>query len=463
MNDLNVLLISTYDLGRQPFGLASPAAWLREAGANVRCLDLAVQQFDAAVIHHADLVAIHLPMHMATRMAVPVIERVQQINPDTHLCCFGLYAPVNAAYLRRLGVGTILGGEFETGLVSLVKRLIHSTDGQTSEVDFQPEPLISLDRQQFLVPDRSGLPELAKYAQLMTPNGQQVLVGYTEASRGCKHLCRHCPIVPVYGGRFRIVQQEVVLADIRQQVEAGARHITFGDPDFFNGPGHALPLVTALHAEFPWLTYDVTLKVEHLLKYAKQLPALKSTGCLFITTAVESFDDRMLAIFDKGHTRADFEAALSLARQMGLLLIPTFVAFTPWTTLEGYRAFLAEVARFELVEQVAPIQYTLRLLVPAGSRLLELPEAGQLIGPLDEVNLSHRWRNPDPRVDQLQRELELLVHHCTKEQFSRVETFQELWDRTHQALEDEYPEPTPVVQQPANGRPVPYLTEPWYC
>ena len=293
--------------------------------------------------------------------------------------------------------------------------------------------------------------------------GQQVPVGYTEASRGCKHLCRHCPIVPVYGGRFRIVQREVVLTDIRQQVEAGARHITFGDPDFFNGPGHALPLVTALHAEFPRLTYDATIKVEHLLKYAKKLPVLKATGCLFITTAVESFDDQILRIFDKGHTRAEFEAALSLARQLGLLLLPTFVAFTPWTTLEGYRAFLAEVARLELVEQVAPIQYTLRLLVPSGSRLLELPEARQFIGPFDQASLSHRWQNPEPRVDQLQRDLELLVHHCTKQQSSRQETFQNIWNRAHQSLEEDVSEPVPVVQQPANGRRVPCLTEPWYC
>ena len=74
MDDFNVLLISTYDLGRQPFGLASPAAWLRDAGTNVRCLDLAVEQFNAAAVRQANLVAAHLPMHMATRMAVPVIE-----------------------------------------------------------------------------------------------------------------------------------------------------------------------------------------------------------------------------------------------------------------------------------------------------------------------------------------------------------------------------------------------------
>src|SRR3972149_9838662 len=102
--------------------------------------------------------------------------------------------------------------------------------------------------------------------------GELRTVGYTEASRGCKHLWRHCPIVPIYEGRFRIVQREVVLADIRQQVEAGARHITFGDPDFLNGPGHALAVARGLHAEFPGLTFDVTAKIEHLLRHRDRLP-----------------------------------------------------------------------------------------------------------------------------------------------------------------------------------------------
>jgi radical SAM superfamily enzyme YgiQ (UPF0313 family) len=462
MHDFNVLLISTYELGRQPFGLASPAAWLREAGAEVRCLDLSVDLLNAEAVRAADLVAIHLPMHMGTRLGVPVIERVQQLNPQAHLCCFGLYAPVNAAYLHSLGVDSILGGEFEAGMVHLAERLSHSPNGKAPAGDFQPEPLISLDRQQFLVPDRSGLPDLSRYAHLITSDGRQLKVGYTEASRGCKHVCRHCPIVPVYSGHFRVVQRAVVLADIRQQVEAGAQHITFGDPDFFNGPGHAIPIVTTLHQEFPNLTYDVTIKVEHLLKQAKYLRTLKETGCLFITTAVESFDEQILAIFDKRHTTADFETALELCRQQDLLLVPTFVAFTPWTTLAGYQTFLAQVARLGLIDQVAPIQYTLRLLIPPGSRLLDLPEMDRVVEALDEASLSYRWRNSDPRLEQLQRDLELLVHQCAKQQMSRVETFRQIWERAQQGARDASGL-VPSAEQPANGRTGPYLTEPWYC
>ncbi|MFQ5695345.1 MAG: CUAEP/CCAEP-tail radical SAM protein, partial [Terriglobia bacterium] len=269
---MNVALLSTYELGRQPFGLASPAAWLRRRGAQVTCLDLSRQKLPEETIRAAGLIAFYVPMHTATRIAAEAIPQVKKLNPRAHLCFYGLYAPMNEAFLRGLGGETILGGEFEQGLVSLVERLSLANVGGNGQPARQPEPLVSLGRQQFLVPDRSDLPPLRDYAALRLPDGRRRVVGYTEASRGCKHLCRHCPVVPVYQGAFRVVQRDVVLEDIRRQVAAGAQHITFGDPDFFNGPGHVLPIVETLHREFPTLSYDVTIKIEHLLKQSEHLP-----------------------------------------------------------------------------------------------------------------------------------------------------------------------------------------------
>ncbi|MCB0207842.1 MAG: radical SAM protein [Anaerolineae bacterium] len=463
---LNVVLISTYELGRQPFGLASPAAWISTIGAHVDCLDLAVTALNPECIKNAHLIAFYVPMHMGTRMTVPIIEQVKSINPEAHLCCYGLYAPMSEEYLRRLGVDTILGGEFETSLAHLAQRL---TDSQTAinrtndaSSKSQPEPVISLDRQDFLVPRRSGLPQLNQYAHLVKSDGHHVTVGYTEASRGCKHTCRHCPIVPVYDGRFRIVQKEVVLADIRQQVEAGAQHITFGDPDFFNGPRHALSIINSLHEDFPALTYDVIIKVEHLLKHAAHLPTLKETGCLFITSAVESFDDNTLAIFAKNHTQADFEAALNLCRERDLLLVPTFVAFNPWTTLAEYRHFLREIVRLDLVDQVSPIQCAIRLLIPPGSRLLDLPTVRDVVGELDASKLSYTWQNPDPRVDQLQRDLEYLVQSCAAREVPRREVFRRIWEHAFEAIGDAEGN-VPFPNLPPWSRFIPYLSEPWYC
>ena len=120
---MRVVLISTYEMGRQPFGLASPAAWLRQAGATVVCQDLSRSRLDREAIVAADVVAFYVPMHTATRIAAHVVQHVKALNPRAHLCFYGLYAPVNEAFLRSLGAHTILGGEFEAGLLSLVRRL----------------------------------------------------------------------------------------------------------------------------------------------------------------------------------------------------------------------------------------------------------------------------------------------------------------------------------------------------
>jgi radical SAM superfamily enzyme YgiQ (UPF0313 family) len=452
---LKVLLISTYELGHQPFGLASPAAWLRREGVEVFCLDTSQQALrdHESTIAEADLVAFYLPMHTATRIALQAIPRVRALNPKARLCAYGLYAPMNASLLRELGVEKIIGGEFEQELVNWCSAGAAVADRSS------PSRLVTLDKLQFLTPDRSSLPALGKYAKLKLPNGEERIVGYTEASRGCKHLCRHCPIVPVYDGAFRVVQRDVVLADIRQQVEAGAQHITFGDPDFFNGPSHAMQIVEELHRHFPDLTYDVTIKVEHLLKHAEMLPLLKQTNCAFVVSAVESFDDRVLALLDKGHTREDFLQLVRVFRDTGLNLTPTFVAFTPWTTLESYREFLDILVDVDLIENVQPIQLAIRLLIPSGSRLLELPETQTLIGPFDRPSLAYRWKSPDRRVDDLQRELEAAIQKSAKFGLSRRRTFAEVSRITDEKLGRVPADIAPRIDRAA----IPYLTEPWYC
>jgi radical SAM superfamily enzyme YgiQ (UPF0313 family) len=429
-------------MGRQPFGLASPAAWLRRRGHDVLCVDVSRQRFPLEAVAEAGLIAFHLPMHTATRLAVPLIQKIRDARPDAHICCYGLYAPMNETYLRSQGVRTILGGEFEQSLADVA-------DGLDA-------PSVSLARLRFTTPDRSQLPALASYATLQMIGGASKRVGYTEASRGCKHLCRHCPVVPVYNGAFRIVQKDVVLADIRQQVAAGAEHITFGDPDFFNGPGHAIAIVSALHDEFPRLTYDVTIKIEHLLKHRDRLECLRATGCLFVVSAVESLDDEVLARLDKGHTRAGFYEAVGLMRNAGLTLSPTFITFTPWTTWRAYRDLLETLIELELVENVSPIQLAIRLLIPAGSRLLDLEEVREMVGPFDPAALSYRWRHEDPSLDQLCADIQSLIQREERRKATRSEMFAKIWDLAHDRA-------VPVDFHLASRATIPYLNEPWYC
>ena len=532
-----VVLVSPYELGRQPFGVAEAAAWLRDAGFPVRCIDLSRDRLDPEALRDAGLVAVHLAMHTAGRIAAAAFSRLRELAPRARFAVFGLYAPVNEAYFRELGAGAVLGGEVEPALVAYARECrakgtgrngergdeggfpipegagaaprgrrernhpIHDPDavpvpdhtegrgstGPSSGVvsgspvsedargrsdhsrgngglrpDVEPRQQegtgqsVHLEKIKFLVPDRSGLPPLDRYARLELPGGGERVVGFAEASRGCKHLCRHCPIVPVYDGRFRVVPRDVVLADIRQQTAAGAEHISFGDPDFFNGPTHALRIVEGMHAEHPHLTFDATIKIEHLLRHRSVLPHLRDAGCLFITSAVEAVDDGILARLRKNHTAADFEEATALMRSARIALAPTFVAFTPWTTLAGYRDLLERIAALRLVASVPPVQLSIRLLIPDGSRLLELPEIRNLVDPFDRSMLGYPWRHPDPRVDELQARIGALVESGSGG--SREETFAAAWRLVHAALGA----PAPPLPR-ALGEPIPHHSEPWYC
>ncbi|HWZ24759.1 MAG TPA: CUAEP/CCAEP-tail radical SAM protein [Verrucomicrobiae bacterium] len=458
---MKIVLISTYELGRQPFGLASPAAWLRKRGHDVVCMDLARQALNDSAIKEANLIAIYLPMHTATRLAAQILPGLRAQNPNAQFCCYGLYAPMNEAYLRSLGVSTILGGEFENSFVHLAERLAQSSGNGDREERSAPqeESLISLERLKFEVPDRSGMPALQKYAHLIIPGDGYRIVGSTEASRGCKHLCRHCPIVPVYNGVFRIVPREIVLEDVRRQVAAGAQHISFGDPDFFNGIGHAIPLVEQFHHEFPTVTYDVTIKIEHLRKYEEYLPKLKETGCLFVISAVESVDDIFLVALEKGHTRADFLHIAATFRNLGLTLHPTFVPFSPWTAVENYLDLLRVLYEEQLTENVAPIQLGIRLLIPAGSHMLELEEISRAIGPFDPQSLVYPWRHSDPRVDALSEAVQEIAAAADREKVSRATAFERIWIAAHRAAGIV----PPALSHAQNAQAVPFLSEPWYC
>jgi radical SAM superfamily enzyme YgiQ (UPF0313 family) len=458
---MKIALISTYELGHQPFGLASPAAWLEKRGHEVVCLDLSRQELEEEVVRGAGLIGFYVPMHTAMRLTMELLPSLRRMNPSAHLCVFGLYARLNEAVFRKAGVESVLGAEFEGSLAELADRLFDGEEKNSAAVLGERNGQEAIPRLKFEVPNRKGLPPLNKYAHVVLPNGEHRTAGYTEASRGCKHLCRHCPIVPVYQGTFRVVAREIVLADIQQQVAAGAKHITFGDPDFFNGITHAMRIVEELHREFPQLTYDATIKIEHLKNYKKHLQTLRETGCLFVTSAVESLDDRVLRKLEKGHTRADFLEVLQDFRSAGLTLQPTFVPFTPWTAEGTYFDLLETVRELDLVESVAPIQLGIRLLVPAGSRLLELPEIREICGAFDEKALVHPWKHDDDRMDALAEEVQGIAATGEKSKLTRSEILARVWEAAQRMFDVEQSSlHMPILKDRAA---VPYLNEPWYC
>jgi hypothetical protein len=284
------------------------------------------------------------------------------------------------------------------------------------------------------------------------------VAGYAEATRGCKHLCRHCPLPPLYGGRFVAVPADVVLADVDQQAAAGVRHVTFGDPDFLNGPSHALRVARELHARHPELTFDFTAKVEHLVARPDAVRELARLGAVFVTSAVESFSDEVLERLAKGHDREQALRAFSVCEEAGLALRPTFVPFTPWETLAGYLDLLDTLERGGWLAQVEPVQLSLRLLVPPGS-LLEGDPSIRFDG-YDEGALGWRWRHADERMDALQQRIAAEVAAGAEAHAPAAETLERVRALALAAAGLAHRH---VRVLSPDARRVPRLTESWFC
>ncbi len=456
-----ILLVSCYELGHQPLSLAFPLAVLREARYDPAVVDTSVDSLDDETIAAARFVAISVPMHTALRLGTGIAQRVRRINHGVPICFYGLYAWLNADYLLREHADYVIAGEGEQALLDLVVALARGDDGPVSGVSSattRATPVI--ERLNLPVPDRAGLPETRRYARLML-NGLAIPAGYTEATRGCHHTCLHCPVVPIYQGRFFAIPRQTVLADIRAQVLAGAGHITFGDPDFLNGPTHALRICRAMHEEFPNVTFDFTARIEHLLQHRDLLPEFKELGCVFVLTAVETISKHILEKLDKGHTRQDVIDALEAMDAAGISMRPSLLPFTPWTTLEDYRDLLTFFAEYDLAASVDPVHFSIRLLVPPSSALLDQPDTEEWLGPLDEPNFTYRWQHPDARVDALQRNIAALVERAARDEEDTDSTFAAIASLAWSITGERPPRFTQKrVRLPGQA---PRLTESWFC
>jgi hypothetical protein len=447
---VRVLLVSTYELGHQPLHLASTAAHLGRAGHEVITRDTSVEPLDDDAIDWAEMIAVAVPMHTAMRLAIPVVQRVRVRRGDSvTVVLYGLYAPLCRDTLGG-AVDHRIGGEFEEELVAVASGARRSRD-------------VVLDRLQFATPRRQGLPPLERYARLVV-DGEERLAGYVEASRGCVHRCRHCPVPAVYDGRIRIVQVATLVVDVAALRDQGARHITFGDPDFLNAVPHALATVRAVHGAFSDLTFDITTKVEHVIEHADVFAELRDCGLLFVTSAVESMSGEVLRILDKGHTPGDADRAVHLLRSLGIALRPSLLPFTPWSDVADYLDIIDFIDGNDLEDAVDPVQLSIRLLVPDGSLLLQRAEMRRHLDGYDPATLSWRWRHPNAAVDALAERVAALVAGDVDAGVEASLSHRRIRDLAALAAADAgitwQPTTRPSSARAGAG---PRLSEPWFC
>ncbi len=447
-----ILLVATYESGFQPLHLAQPQACLEQAGLEVATLDLAVQTLGDMPTQEFQGVAFSVPMHTALTLSVTAARFLRSRLPEASFCFYGLYAGLNADFLLETGLADrVLAGEVEAELTEWARQLRFSYRDTTP-----PSP--SLARLHLPVPVRTSLPPLEQYVHFVPQQGEVVPAAQVVTSRGCLHTCSHCPVVPIYGGRFFIVDFATVTADISQQVEAGAGHISFGDPDFLNGTGHSLKVTKWLRQTYPHVSFDFTTKVEHLRQYPQHLAKLKEHGAAFVVSAFESVQNSTLGHLDKGHTADDMVQVVQDLKQLDLPLQPTWIPFTPWTTAEDYVEFLNWIEGHGLVRAIPPLQLSLRLLIPPKSWLLHRFTDESWLGPLQPDRFTYAWYPPDKNVGKLQQELAELTGDLPAD-WDPLELFQQVRARAYAAAGQVLKRHKLQPQLPAPPR----LTEDWFC
>jgi hypothetical protein len=511
---MRVLLLSTYELGAQPLGLAVPAAVLGAAGHVTRSRDISLEPLTDGDIAWAQAACVSVPMHTALRLAAPLVARLRGAGVPVAL--HGLYAPVGAT-AGLLGTGDLaVAGEAAGELLAWLRGLaVRRTEPPRVAVSLGPP------RPSTVVPERRALPGLERYARLTGgPAGDgERLVATLEATSGCSHRCRHCPVPVVYAGRTRPVAVEALLADLDQLVAAGAGHVHFADPDFLNRPAHSLGVVRALHERHPDLSWDATVKVSHVLRHRDLWPELAATGCAFVISAVESLSPVVLERLDKGHSAADAGEAVAVLRGAGIEPRPSLLPFTPWTTRDDLVELLDFVAAHDLVWNMDPVQWGIRLLLPPGSLLLAEPDpvladalaraasaisahapgAGAASAHAPGAGAAHaasaaadgagddwaealgrRWAHADPLLDELQLELAELVEKAeaaagTAGEADRcggsgagspAETYDAVRRTVFKALgraDPGAPEPLARARSAVRGPRRARLTEAWFC
>ncbi|HET9754622.1 MAG TPA: CUAEP/CCAEP-tail radical SAM protein, partial [Myxococcales bacterium] len=92
-----ILVISCYELGRQPLAAAGALAALETAGFSPAAQDISVERLSDDALRAARLVLISVPMHTALQLGVRVAARARAAGAKAAF--FGLYAALNAGHL----------------------------------------------------------------------------------------------------------------------------------------------------------------------------------------------------------------------------------------------------------------------------------------------------------------------------------------------------------------------------
>lgn len=428
---MKILLLSFYDLGKQPKIISELYQKLDNGENQIDIVDYSIEDKDITLSEY-DALGVYASMHTASVLAE---EFLRDKTLPTKLFVFGLYAHVFSEMYPNFNS-------------------IHSLD--SDDLDNLLDLKLNTDYSfKHSVPDRTILPSITDYSHIVD-GSNNLVAGSVETTYGCKHECTHCPVPIEFNGSFKTFGIEKITQDVANQVEAGAKHISFNDPDFFNGPKHALKILELLNTQHPDITYDSTIKVEHILKYPEYFRELKDLNMLFVISAFETTNDLVLEILKKNHTYKDLRDAVEVSIKNNIDIRPTWMPFSPWTEIDDLTNIITLIEDYKLRETVDPIQLTIKLLIPKNSLILNRPEIKEYLLDYDPASFSYSWNYKNTALDNIQNELftYVLQNESADEYRQYLGLVKILEKHSGKSL---------LSTEKYNQRVVPKLSETWFC
>ena len=428
---MKILLTSFYDLGKQPKIIAEIVDRYNSSEIEFDFVDFSVENQNIDLENY-DVLGIYAPMHTATILSIEYIK--DKILPNK-MFTFGLY-------------GSVL--EDFNSSIRYIKDI--ESDELALFLEINDDHQFSLKNN---IPNRQIFPDISNYAHLVD-GSNNIIAGSVETTYGCKHSCTHCPVPISFNGTFKTYSLEKIISDVENQVNQGAKHISFNDPDFFNGPIHALKILESLNKKFPTITYDSTIKVEHIIKYKKYFKELSSLNMVFVISAFETTNDLVLSILEKNHTSNDLNTSIEISQDFGIDVRPTWMPFSPWTELNDLSNIVNLIEKYKLRETVDPIQLTIKLLIPKHSLIIKKPEINKYLGNYEKNSLSFKWDYENNDVEKLQSSLfDFILHNSEldehKQYLGMVNIIEKFTD-TELLKNSTY-----------DFKNVPKLSETWFC
>ncbi len=444
----NIIYVATYDLGHQPQFGAELLGIDTEGQVSVVDAQKVEREEVITKIHSASAVILSAPMYTGASIARDLLTECAIDLQTKKTVVVGLYAMVLkdallSAPIPGLDIDGIVFSETldASGALELL---------ETGEVLTRKRAA----KRPYLIQRRDLVP-LASY-RTVSYQGQDKTSGYLETTVGCRHRCRHCPVVPIWDGRIAINDAPAVLQDAKNQIAAGAAHLSFGDPDFLNAPRHTLGILKEIHRHDPTVTFDFTTKISEIVAHPDIWGELYEQGLIFVISAVESLNPRVLERLDKQHNASDVAAARDFLFGAHIGLHPTFCPFTPWSEPEDLVDIASFVVSSRLTNVVEPVQLSIELLTPPNSLLLKDRE---FFGPYDAQRMGFPPIYADDNLSTLQQVLsEVAAKGATaNEDYSRtiasqIEHIENISGRSVPFFDISAPVPDPAT-----------VSEPWFC